>query len=256
MGLLVVTIAAGTAFGTAASPQYSEQDAIAIAAQHPAFADLTGRDGWFAAAYDTHNRYGVWRVQFWNETGDDAGWADVSIERSRVYSWDAYFDSTPAQDTEAQVVIEQFVRSHPDIIELMPDIVDAETRYLYIDYDGWADYWGVWVDAGEDSLWLTVKFEGGQPNALKNPTLEDIYFPNIVPYAEWVEASQAEAVSLAFQLPEIAAALRGHENWQTSAEAVDADTWSVIFQAGEQTLAEALVNVQAQNVIEFTVLQP
>jgi hypothetical protein len=251
---------AATAFFTTqalnADQLYTERDAVAIAAQHPAFAEFTAQEGWSAKAYDSHNSYGIWRVQFYNAASEDVGWADVSLERGRVYSWDAYFDSTPAQDNSAQSVIEAFIRSHPDVIELMPDIGDEEKRYIYIDYDGWADYWGVWVDAGEESLWLTVTFEGKQPDSLENPQLTGIYFPFMVSYDEWAEAIKAESISLAFQQPEIADTLRSYEGWQANAELVSDDTWSVVFNDGDQTLAQATVNILAQSVTEFTIIAP
>lgn len=245
-------------FGAAsanANPTFSQQDAIALAVQHPAFADgLAAHPNWTAAAYNTHNSYGIWRVQFWDAGGNDLGWADVSLERGRVYSWESYTDSTPQQDIAAQDAVEQFVRSHPDVLELLPSLTDDHD--IYIDYDGWNDYWGVWVDAGQDSLWLTVRFEGGQPSSLENPTLEGIYFPFVVSYDEWNQASQSEAVSLAFQQPEIAAAVRGYDSWQTAVESAGDDLWTVYFKHDDVTLAQAAVSTVDQQVLDFTVFMP
>ncbi|MBI5961137.1 MAG: hypothetical protein HY866_20540, partial [Chloroflexi bacterium] len=74
-----------------AQPGYTPQEAIDLAAAHAAFVDgLAARPGWTAAAYDSKNSYGIWHVQFWDTDGEDLGWADLSLERSKVYSWDVY----------------------------------------------------------------------------------------------------------------------------------------------------------------------
>ena len=64
-----------------------EDDAVALAAAHPALAELlTAHKGWRAEAYSTGNAYGVWRVQFYFPGGDELGWADVTPAARRVYA--------------------------------------------------------------------------------------------------------------------------------------------------------------------------
>ncbi|MBZ0286535.1 MAG: hypothetical protein K8I30_02895, partial [Anaerolineae bacterium] len=248
-GLLIALFA----FGIPALAQgvFNPDDAIALAAAHPDFADLVARAGWTAAAYDSHNSYGIWRVQFWDENGEDAGWLDINPALARIYSWEVYYDSTPVQDAAALEVIEPFVRSHPDVLALLPGI--AQRHDLYVDYDGWGDYWGVWVDAGTDALWLTISFDGGLPSSLENPTLKGIYFPYMLSYAEWDQVSRSEAVAIAFQQPEIADAVRAYADWTSGVEPVSGETWTVSFYGGGQTIAQATVDLAQSLVIDFMV---
>jgi hypothetical protein len=247
--LTIILIAA--LFGTTARAQneYSEQDAIDAAAAHEAFdAGLEATPGWYAAAYNTGNAYGVWHVEFWDADGDTLGWADVNPKNGRVYSWEEYFGVTEDQRASAEEILRPFVSDHPDVRELIeePSIYD-----MYVDYDGWSDMWGVYIDRGGDSLYLLVEFLDAANHA--DPVLRGIFFSEVLSYDEWFAASSEAVSALAFELPEIAAALRDAEAWTSDAERVGNNTWEVTFNAGDAVLARATVDLDDSAVIDYSV---
>lgn len=232
-----------------AQDDFAEAEVIAVAAQSDVFAaGLEMHPGWYAAAYDTENSYGVWRVQFWSAEGEDLGWADVNPERERLYSWEAYFGATDAQKEAAYSVLRDFVSAQPEILEL---VEDPSLYDFYVDFDGYADLWGVYIDRGAESLYVLVDFE--DDFAFTNPELVRLYFSEVMSYDEWREGKGAEAAATAYAQPEIADAVRDVEGWQAAAEPAGSPLWRVSFLAGEDMLAWATVNIKTSEVVEYGV---
>lgn len=231
---------------------YTEADAIALAAEYPFFAvGLEQNPGWSAAAYDTGNRYGIWRVQFWSASGVELAWADVSPQRGKVYSWEGYFGATDAQRNAAEPVLRDLVSTDPRLIDLLEDPSQYD---IYIDYDAWNRWWGVYIDVGADSIWTAYQFEGKTPEALENPQSLGIWFSNVLTYAEWQESNKATAIATAFQNPEIADATTGIDHWTTWVEPADEQgIWTVYFMDGETVLAQVQVDVPAGTVVDYTI---
>jgi hypothetical protein len=227
-----------------AQDEFTEDDAIALAAASPAFAEaLAERDGWSAAAYNTHNRYGVWRVQFWDQYGEDMGYADVSPMLGQVFFTETYYGATEAQRQRGQDVVREFVENSPEVWAL----IDDPSQYdMYIDYEGWMDAWGVYIDLGADSVYVAVQFDDIIPSALENPRILALGFPTVGSYDEWYAATEDQAIGIAFQQPEIAAAVRGNDAWYAAATPVEGengDLWAVGFYLGDQLVATATVDV-------------
>jgi len=124
---------------------------------------------------------------------------------------------------------------------------------IWVDWDGWNRWWGVYVDIGEDSLALAIRFDNGlTPDDLTNPQLVSVYFPNVVSYEEWQSMAQSAAVSVAFRTQAIADAVAGR-TWTTQVERADDGLWRVIFLEGETPLAEVLLDNAMQTVVDYSV---
>jgi hypothetical protein len=239
------------AVGTHAQETFTEKDAIELAAGSEIFAaGLEQNPGWSAAAYDTQNAYGIWRVQFWYSNGEDLGWADVSPERGRVYSWEAYFGATDAQENAAEPVLRDFIANNEQFIDLLEDPSQYD---MYIDYDGYNHYWGVYIDVGADSIWTPIQFEGKTPDSLENPQMLGLYFSGVLSYAEWQESNKAIAIATAFQNADVADALAEVDEWTTSVEHNDDGMWTVYFLDGDDVLAHVQVDIAADSVIDYTI---
>jgi hypothetical protein len=231
--------------------QDDEQSAIATATNHPVFAvGLANYEGWTAAAYDSNNIYGIWRVQFWDADGKELAWADVNPIRGRVYSYEAYFRASEAQIAAAEPVLREYITTNPDILALIEDPGQYDFNIVY---DPRSKWWRVTIYMSENSLYIIVKFDGITPNSFENPQIIGIYFPNVMPYADWQEASQAEAIALAFQNSEISAALSSAGEWTTQTERLAGTLWRVAFVQGDTLLAEVTVDLEADAIVEYRI---
>jgi hypothetical protein len=245
--ILVLSLALALVVGLASAQDYTEQDAINLALTIPEFGDaLQERDDWYAHAYDTENRWGVWRVQFYNENGDDMGFADVSLKTETIYVYESYFGATDAQKQNAQPIIEEFLRNEARVVELMDGQTD---NGMYIDYDGYNDWWGIYVDYGDDSLYITVRFAEATPTSLENPQIMRIYFANIKSYDEWYGATSQQAIVVAFTDNRVGDALAGKAGWTTETERLDTHTWQVTFWLDNAVVIKAQVNLQDDSVL-------
>jgi hypothetical protein len=250
--ILCLVVVIGTLIA-AAQDEYTEVDAIALAASSPAFADaLAEREGWTAAAYNTHNRYGVWRVQFWDQYGEDMGFIDVSPMLEQVFFSETYYGATESQRERGQEVVREFVENSPELWAL----IDDPSQYdIYIDYEGWLDAWGVYIDLGSDSIYVAVQFEGIIPSALDNPRILAMGFPNVGSYDDWYASTEDQAIGIAFQEAEIAAAVRGSDTWYAEAIPIDGengDLWTVGFYRDDQLVATATVDVMNRTVTGYS----
>mgnify|MGYP005839038581 CR=1 FL=1 len=223
----------------------SEQDAIATALAHaPINARLGGRNDWRAKAYDSENSFGIWRVNFYSQNGEDWGYADVNPVRGRVYYYELYAPATQAQIDEAYEHVRAFFDSDDTMVELFGD---PSTLTIYVDYNGWIDGWGMYVDAGERSLYAIVGFEDG----FQSPRLLAIYFKDVLNYDEWQESKGQEAVAVAFADRRVADALRGVVGWRSESTRVEGDVWRVRFVGADgATLITATLNLRENAVLE------
>ena len=249
--LILLLVALTSALVVQAQQTFREQDAIDLAAQSEVFAaGLEENPGWTAAAYDTGNAYGIWRVQFWYADGSDLGWADVSPERGRVYSWEVYFGATDAQENAAESVLREVVNTQPEFIDLLEDPSQYE---IYIDYDSYNRYWGVYIDVGANSIWTAIQFEGKTPDSLENPLVLGLYFSNVLSYNDWKESNKAIAIATAFQNTDVADALNGIDDWTTSVEQNDEGLWTVYFLNGDSTVAQVQVDMSTEAVVDYSI---
>lgn len=231
--------------GVAAQDGWTEEDVIGIVVeQYPFNTGLENVPNWSAAAYDTGSRYGIWRVQFWNESGEEVGWADVNPDIGKIYVWEAYFGATESQKQAAYPILREVIDSDPTVLELLES---PEQFELYVDFQ-WDGTWGVYLANGLDSLWIVVDTDNRQPDSLENPRVKQIYFAELMSYSEWYEAAKAQAITLAYQQEEVAAAVRGVSDWRADAEKIAPSMWRVVFMQADNVLAEATVNLDDASV--------
>jgi hypothetical protein len=237
---------------TRAVDRGTAEAAITLAAAHPAFMNvLGGRPGWTAAAYDSGNNAGIWRVQFWAVDGEDLGWADVSILKGRVYAMESNVGATEAQKVAVADRLIAFLAKDPTVRDLIGNPADYES---WLDYNGWVNTWYVYINkGGGDSLYIGIANDADDLMNLTNLRIVQIYFPEVQSYPDWEGNQKAKAVSMAFATAEIAALLRSYEGWTADTVRVGNNAWQVTFKTGEKALATATVDLDAGQVLEFTI---
>ena len=227
-------------------------DVIALVMTVPEIADgLEDLSFYEPLAYNSRNAYGIWQVEFRDGEGNTVAWAQVQPSTGKVYAWEAYFDADEAQYEAILPVYQEFVANHPDVRALIRGINKDE---IYPWWDGDAEAWVSWIGDAGDAIMVAVQFDGGAQDSAENPVLTQLWFPNLPSYEEWRVASSSEAVAIAFQEVEIAAALRG-QSWTTEAEIAEdnSDVWTVRFTVGGETLVTAEVNVAAGVMLEYEI---
>jgi hypothetical protein len=235
---------------SAQGQEYTEQDAIDLALTVPDFADTTSwREGWYAKAYDTQNRFGIWRVNFYNENDEDMGYADVNLEKGIVYMYECYFGASEEQKQTAQPILEEYLRNNELVLELIEE-AGITPSGAYVDYDGYNDWWGVYVDMGDNSLYITVRFAERSPASLDDPQLINIYFANVVSYDEWYGATSQQAVVVAFADSRVGNALAGKEGWTTTSTHVQGSVWTVEFLVDDEVITSATIDLKDESVLE------
>jgi hypothetical protein len=255
---LAVAFMAGSFFsarqtGLYAQTNFSDDDVIAMVASSPQFADVLPLvdeygGGWSAVTFDTKNAYGIWRVYFASNNGDDVGWADINPNNGKIYSWDVYIGATDVQKAVAMPILKDYLSQHSDILELLDNPAQYE---MYVSYEGWNDHWGIYIGAGEYALWVTVEFDNGySPTNLTNPNLTAIYFPDLPDYDQWLEDTKAQAVNIAFGSSDVGAVLRGR-TWTTQSERVEGDIWTVAFLVDDAVVVVANVDLASGEVLEI-----
>lgn len=241
---IVLLLALALPFAVAAAQEDVERAVLAIVLRsEPLGRYLQALEGWTAQAYDPHTRYGVWRVEFRDSSGESMGYAEVSPKLERVLYYDMLFHVTDAQRQMGADAVREFLRGQPDLQALGMDARDLE---MWIDYDPWSAQWGAWIEDGYDTVYAAVRFGSGLPWELSDPQLVSISFPNVLSYDDWMGDLRNQAIALAFADPAIAAVLRDVPAWEAVAwPEDDGAAWVVEFRAGEVVLASARVDVSA-----------
>ncbi|MBE2183816.1 MAG: hypothetical protein IAE89_10355 [Anaerolineae bacterium] len=224
-----------------------------VASSYPYSVALEEHPEWRVEVFNTRNRYGIWRVQFWDADGEELGYADVSPERGEILYYEGLFYATEVERQAGYDAVQAFLSAS---LQLEALGVNLEERDIWIDYDPWNLAWNAWIEDGYDSLYAIVRFGDGLPWTLSDPELVNIAFPNVLSYDEWYEENENQAISLAFQQSEIAEALRGGGDWSASAAPGEDElqsVWIVEFSSGDQIVATARVDLSSQQVTEISV---
>jgi hypothetical protein len=249
--MLAATVTLGAMLPATAQDGYTADDAIALAASSPAFADgLANAGNYTAVAYYTGNAYHIWRVEFLDSSGERLGFANVSLEHGRVFDYEEYFSATDLQISRAEDIVRDVIANDDDIQLLLGDFWAYDS---YVGWEDWANGWGVWIENGTDSLWLLVQFDGNSPENFENGRILRIVFQNVLEYDEWYAGMEQGAIGIAYLQGEIGEAVRGSENWDASAQPVGDERWTVTFSSDGETLAIATVDMNSRTVIDFVI---
>jgi hypothetical protein len=230
---------------------YTEADIIAMAVAGlddggVLAASLEDLEGWWGQAYPSRNGYDIWRVELFTADDEELGWLDVQPETGIVYS---YFVIPPLPEwlyAEREPEVKAFVARNERVRALIARPREDE---MWVEYNRWEQHWGVYIEADAHSLYVTVDYAPGD----SEPVLDMIYFAEMLSFAEWRDAMEAEASVIAFSDPQVAAAVRGVQGWQAGAERLDGgDVWDVVYRVGETVLVTARVDVLSDRVIAVT----
>ncbi len=225
-----------------------EKTAIDLAAKHPALAGvLAARPNWRAMAYDTESRFKIWRVQFWDENWREIGWADVSLERGKVYKVEISNGPEPDDATRkaAEAVLIPFLRAQTELVQLM----GGEMWESYTEYSADEGLWRVTFYKAADAVQGVVRFKDAVPFSFRQPELVEIGFPWLAPFGAWFAAQQQKAISMAFVDSRIAEAVRGVDGWKAESTPVEGNQWLVVFKVGEKPLIQAVIDITTGKVI-------
>lgn len=246
IGMLALAIG----IGSVAQGPFSEDDVITIAAENPLFATgLENYSGWWGVAFDSGNRYGIWRVEFYDNEGNDLGWANLSPANGRIYSWESYLGVDDALREKAYPIVREFLITHPDILAL----IEAPDQYeIYVDYEPWSKVWGAYINVGgTDSIWVAVDYDNDFN--FTNPRIAQIHFEGVGSYEEWFAANEDRAKSIAFEDSVVMEAVRGVIGWTSTVSRSDDqdNVWIVTFESEGETLITAHVDLNSETVIEI-----
>ncbi|MCU0497535.1 MAG: hypothetical protein MUF87_09315 [Anaerolineae bacterium] len=235
---------------TIAQEPFSEDTVIAMVAEDPLFAKgLENYPGWWALAFDSGNRYGIWQVEFYDADGNDLGWANVSPLNGRIYSWESYLSVDDKTREEAYPIVRDFVVNSPEVLSLL----EAPDQYeIYIDYEPWSKVWGAYINVGGvDSIWVAVDYD--DDFNFINPRIAQIHFEGVDSYEEWFAANEDRAKSIAFEDAVVMEAVRGVVGWtSTVSRSEDQDNvWIVTFEAAGETLITVHIDLNSETVIEI-----
>ncbi len=252
IGITLIALMLAVSLVSAQETVTPDQVIAIVASSYPYSVALEEHPEWRVEVFNTRNRYGIWRVQFWDADGEEIGYADVSPERGEVLYYEGLFYATEAERQSGYDAVQAFLSTSPQLESLG---VNLEERDIWIDYDPWNLAWNAWIEDGYDSLYAVVRFGDGLPWTLSDPELVNIAFPNVLSYDEWYEENENQAILLAFQQSEIAEILRGSSNWSASAAPGGGElqsVWIVEFSSGDQIVATAMVDLTNQQVTEIS----
>ena len=239
---LLVFAAAAAPWAAAQRMTAAEQRAVDVAARHPAFAaGLARNPGWVATAYGAGGRYDVYRVDFGSASGAELGWAQVGLDSGRVYAWETYFEVEGDYYAEVEAVLLERLRGDPELTALIGDVDDND--WTWVGYESWRDTWAVHLERGLDSVVVYLRPETPFVDSLERLRVVQVYFPAVVPVAEWLGVREAEAVAVAFADARVAGAVRGLEGWTASAEPLTERVWRVRFMWEGGVMVEAGVDL-------------
>ncbi len=235
------------------SPSFAQNfadKAIELAKNHQAMVlPLSTHKGWTAAAYSSHNAYGIWRVQFWDGQGEALAWANVDPVKERVFVW--YYEQGPneLELQQAEKAISAFLATDPNVIDLLGDV---DLYDLLVDYRS-RSMWRARIRRGVDSVEIYLDSKDGRMRSLENLRVIGINFPGIVSFDEWKSGNEANIVATAFAQAEIAKSLRGLEDWTYEVNRQNDVIWLVKFMSSGKQVASAKVDSVELKVLEFTI---
>ncbi len=235
---------------TIVAAQNLNQKAITLASEHPALSlILSSNKGWTAKAYDTRNAYGVWRVQFWNAEGEVIASMDLNPNNAKIYNWNYLKGVNELEKQQAEAAILAYLATNTEITDLLGDIDLYDMRIAYRNHN----IWSARINRGVDSVEIFLESANVRMRSMDNLRLIGFNFPGIVSFEEWQSANEANIIATAFGEAEIAAKLRGIENWTTEVSPKTDEIWTVKFLLGENLIATANVDIYNLTTLDYSI---
>lgn len=224
------------------------ESVIAEVAADPAFAPgLEVTDGWWGQTYPPGNRWGVWRVEFYDSESNELGWAFYHPDQGVLYH-ESYIPSSEEQRLAGAEVIEAFLRQSEEAAAYIGEGFEV----WWIEYDPWNDHWTAYLGVEGEGIAFVITFaEPGNPNSLDDPQVEHIWFTSVVTYEEWRSEMSAQAVAIAFNDPAVGDQVRVFANWTGEADPLQGDEWEVRFLSGGAVVARVVVDMAAGTVLSI-----
>ncbi|NDJ52164.1 MAG: hypothetical protein GYB68_03650 [Chloroflexi bacterium] len=219
----------------------SEEAVIQYVATSSRFASwLEQNPGWRGYVWPTEE--GFIEVEFENDE-DWLGWA---LLNNATGAFIEAFVPEPLSEEELEAgraAITSLVKNDPEITALLED---PAAWYSEINYNPYEGFWEVSFERGLDSLLVIIWQEGDEYY------LEEIIDLNVIEEEEAERMAVDEAITLAFSVEGIDAALDGHDDWTTYVENQNESVYSVSFVSAGEELFYALVNIADDTVLEST----
>lgn len=188
---------------------------------------------------------GIWYVEFYNEAGDEwLGYANIDADTDEIQD---SFAPIPLAADVYQTQLERvngFVLADPEVrawLDNNPDLWD-----MYPDYNRWDAAWDVYFYRGIKGVRVRLNVDANTGNIY----LDSIIDPNQLNEEEALENARNTAINLAYEVEGVWDALNGYDNWSSYTEQQGGSLWTVSFAAGGQELFYALVDVDAEKVLE------
>ncbi|HEY83945.1 MAG TPA: hypothetical protein G4N96_02350 [Chloroflexi bacterium] len=142
-----------------------------------------------------------------------------------------------------QAAVEAVVLDDAEVLALLGDPADWDHGS---DYDRFEEDWSVWFDKGLES-WLVI---ARQDEDTEKYHIEDILDPMAFDAAQAQELTRNQAIELAYSADDVDEALNGLDDWRIYVENQGGSVWSVSFAADGKELFYALVDIEAEQVLE------
>ena len=236
-------------FSFSFAQNYAEK-AINLAKEQQALVlPLSSHKGWTAAAYNSQNAYGIWRVQFWDSEGKALAWVNVDPIKEKVYLWNYQQGPNELEHQQAEKAILAFLATDKDVVDLLGAVDQYDVVVDFINHS----IWRARIRRGVDSVEIYLDSKNGRMRSLDKLRVVGINFPGIVSFEEWKSGNEANIVATAFGQAEIAKRLRGLEDWTYEVIRQNDEIWQVKFLSDGKQVASAKVDNAQLKVLEFSV---
>ncbi|MBE2270844.1 MAG: hypothetical protein IAE80_21575 [Anaerolinea sp.] len=231
---------------TLALPAFAQdgdaERAIEYVSKLPEFSSwLSGYPNWFGNASDDEGD-GVWYVEFYAEDWAEwLGYANLVLETGEILDSFIPLPLTPEEFQRGQARIVPLILDDPAVAAMLLDPILWD---MWIEFNRWDRVWEVYFSRGSQSI-LVVSTLNEEENYFN---IDDIRDPNALEEEELREQLRDEAINLAYGA--VNSELDGYDDWTTYTENVRPGVWTVSFVAGGVELFSAVIDVEADEVLE------
>ena len=187
----------------------------------------------------------VWKVDF-HEGEKWRGNAHYNTKKSELFNTTLPIDLSEGEKEEARAAIETLILADAEILARLEDLDNwtHETTYNMYQEKWKVHFWSTADNGREVGVELYRKGEDG------DYVIDRVFDPAALNAEDQEQHNRSEAINLAYTAEPTDAALNGHDNWRSYAEAQGGPLWSVAFEAKGENLITVLVDLEAGTVLE------